>query len=63
MTLRWIYRKKQIFMRAINKKLEIFYSNCNLSFSISDDIRARSFISDLENTIFGYIIIKNLSII
>ena len=52
----------QEFTYNKNKKLQIFYSNCNLSFSISDDIRARNFISDLENTLFGYIIIKNLSI-
>jgi hypothetical protein len=45
-----------------NKKINIFKSNCQLSFNISDDIRARLFVKDLKNAIYGYLTINKLSI-
>lgn len=44
------------------KILELFYSNCKISFNTSDDVRAISFFEDLKNNITGYVVIENYSI-
>lgn len=48
--------------RFKGKMLEIYVSNCQITFNATDDIRAIGFLNELKDSITGYMMINELSL-